>query len=383
MKKITITFVIALIVLTGITSALAFANEGSVFHKIIIPNHKSNNPSAGYLTAVSYNYRNYPKELSKSVTKDNGIIKEKGLTQDHDLRSPLKDQEPAKIDSIQDISVDKKVNGPGNKEEKVQATTKANKPQPKKQEAPKVETKTQQKAKSKVDSKPQAKPKAETKPKAQPKAKSKPKAQPKTESKPKAQPKTEPKLKTEAKPDPKPKAESATKEEPKPKAKSEPKAESKPEAESQPKEEPKPEPEPKKEDKPSLPKHGVGGAKGQLIDKVNTERINAGLKPLKWDSKLAAVAQDKAADMVDNNYFAHNSPTYGSPFEMMKSYGIKYSAAAENLAGTANVDRAHSGLMNSDGHRKNIMNSKYTHIGIGIEKSPKYGYVYVQMFIKK
>ncbi|HZJ57100.1 MAG TPA: CAP domain-containing protein [Clostridia bacterium] len=132
---------------------------------------------------------------------------------------------------------------------------------------------------------------------------------------------------------------------------------------------------------PAPTPQGIGGQQGQMLDMVNQERIKAGLKPLAWDSDLANVAQVKAKDMSDNNYFDHNSPTYGSPFEMMKKFGITYRAAGENLAGSGGVDRAHVGLMNSEGHRKNILNPNFTHLGIGVEKSTRYGYVYVQMFV--
>lgn len=150
----------------------------------------------------------------------------------------------------------------------------------------------------------------------------------------------------------------------------------------QPKPAPQPEPEKKPENKPSTQApSSVGGMQGQMLDLVNSERVNSGLKPLIWDGNLAEVAQVKAKDMSDNNYFDHNSPTYGSPFEMMKKFGITYRAAGENLAGSSGVERAHVGLMNSEGHRKNILNPNFTHMGIGVEKSTRYGYVFVQMFV--
>ena len=153
-------------------------------------------------------------------------------------------------------------------------------------------------------------------------------------------------------------------------------------------EEPAPEekpeqPAPTPEEKPEQPSSQIGSQQTKMLDLVNQERTKAGLKPLIWDASLANVAQVKAKDMVDNNYFDHNSPTYGSPFNMMKDFGISYRAAGENLAGSSSVERAHTGLMDSDGHRRNILNANFTHMGIGVEKSPRYGYVYVQMFIGK
>ncbi|MGI6706363.1 MAG: CAP domain-containing protein [Clostridia bacterium] len=121
----------------------------------------------------------------------------------------------------------------------------------------------------------------------------------------------------------------------------------------------------------------------KMLELVNSERTKRGLKPLVFDAELARVATIKAQDMVDNNYFSHTSPTYGSPFTMMKNFGIRYTYAGENLAGHNSVENAHTGLMNSDGHRANILNSNFTHIGIGVAKSPRYGYVFVQMFIGK
>ena len=82
--------------------------------------------------------------------------------------------------------------------------------------------------------------------------------------------------------------------------------------------------------------------------------------------------------MHDNKYFSHTSPTYGSPFDMMKKFGIQYRSAAENIARTSSVESAHNGFMNSEGHRNNIMNPRFTHIGIGI-----YNGYYTQMFIQK
>lgn len=126
---------------------------------------------------------------------------------------------------------------------------------------------------------------------------------------------------------------------------------------------------------------GLSSEQARMLELVNAERAKAGLNPLKWDGELANVANIKAKDMVDNNYFSHTSPTYGSPFDMMKRFGIQYRTAGENLAGYSSVEGAHNGLMNSEGHRKNILNPSFTHIGIGVQKSPRYGYVFVHMFV--
>lgn len=116
-----------------------------------------------------------------------------------------------------------------------------------------------------------------------------------------------------------------------------------------------------------------------MLDLVNQERSNAGLGPLKFEEKLQKMAQAKSDDMVANSYFDHNSPTYGSPFEMMKTFGISYRAAGENLAGNVSVQAAHTALMNSPGHKANILHTSYGHIGIGIAIDPK-GLIITQAF---
>lgn len=118
----------------------------------------------------------------------------------------------------------------------------------------------------------------------------------------------------------------------------------------------------------------------QMLDLVNQARQQNGLQPLKVDSELTKVARVKAKDMIDNNYFDHNSPTYGSPFDMMNQFGIQYNTAGENLAGNQTVEAAHQALMDSQGHRENILNSGYTEVGIGIVDGGQYGKMFVQLF---
>ncbi|WP_425436294.1 CAP domain-containing protein [Paenibacillus rigui] len=103
----------------------------------------------------------------------------------------------------------------------------------------------------------------------------------------------------------------------------------------------------------------------QVVDLVNQERTKAGLKPLTSDSALTNVALAKAKDMYTNNYFDHTSPTYGSPFDMMKSFGISYTYAGENIAkGQRNPQEVMTAWMNSAGHRQNILSPNYTKIGV-------------------
>ncbi|RCW64825.1 CAP domain-containing protein [Saliterribacillus persicus] len=119
----------------------------------------------------------------------------------------------------------------------------------------------------------------------------------------------------------------------------------------------------------------------QTIELTNEERIKYGLNPLKVDWQLARVAKYKSRDMKDNGYFSHQSPTYGSPFDMMRSFNVSYSAAAENIAkGQRTAEEVVRAWMNSEGHRKNILSEKYTHIGVGLVKEGNY---WTQMFIAK
>ena len=118
-----------------------------------------------------------------------------------------------------------------------------------------------------------------------------------------------------------------------------------------------------------------------MLDLVNAERTKLGLKPLQIDLELVKLARLKSQDMINLNYFSHQSPTYGSPFELMIAAVISYRLAGENLAGAPTVERAHTGLMNSPGHRANILNPSYTHIGIGAISGGRYGMMFTQLFV--
>ncbi|MBR2342621.1 MAG: LysM peptidoglycan-binding domain-containing protein [Clostridia bacterium] len=119
----------------------------------------------------------------------------------------------------------------------------------------------------------------------------------------------------------------------------------------------------------------------EVIRLVNAERAKRGLKALSYDWQVARVARYKSEDMRDRGYFSHTSPTYGSPFEMLKSFGIAYRSAGENIArGYKSPAAVVEGWMNSPGHRANILNSSFTHIGVGYVAD---GSIWTQMFIKK
>ena len=121
----------------------------------------------------------------------------------------------------------------------------------------------------------------------------------------------------------------------------------------------------------------------EVFNLINNQRTQNGLSALKIDSEVQKVARIKAQDMVNNNYFSHTSPTYGSPFDMLKSYKVSYNTAGENIAGNSSNSGAVNAWMNSSGHRANILNKSFNYTGIGVVNSPKYGKVYVQMFIGK
>lgn len=119
----------------------------------------------------------------------------------------------------------------------------------------------------------------------------------------------------------------------------------------------------------------------EVIRLVNQIRRENGLSELTYDWELCRVARIKSQDMKENGYFSHTSPTYGSPFQMMKSFGIRYKSAGENIAkGQPSPEAVVNAWMNSSGHRANILNSAFTHIGVGYASGGSY---WTQMFISK
>ncbi|WP_170834636.1 CAP domain-containing protein [Natronincola peptidivorans] len=132
---------------------------------------------------------------------------------------------------------------------------------------------------------------------------------------------------------------------------------------------------------PSNVQNNMSSMESMMLDLVNKERSKRGLAPLQWHNKLAGVAKLKTQDIIQNNYFAHNSPTYGSFFQMISNEGISYRQAGENLAKARDVQRAHMLLMASEGHRNNILSPSFTHIGLGIS-TDQYGIVVTQLFIQ-
>ncbi|EJR56590.1 hypothetical protein IIM_00522 [Bacillus cereus VD107] len=135
------------------------------------------------------------------------------------------------------------------------------------------------------------------------------------------------------------------------------------------------------EQKPAEEAKSLSEFEQRVVELTNAERTKQGLPALKIDTELSKVARIKSEDMQKNNYFDHNSPTYGSPFDMMKKFGISYKSAGENIAqGQRTPEEVVQAWMNSAGHRANILNSGFTHIGVGYVESGNY---WTQQFITK
>ena len=119
----------------------------------------------------------------------------------------------------------------------------------------------------------------------------------------------------------------------------------------------------------------------EVIRLVNEIRVQNGLGRLTYDWELGRVARYKSQDMHDNRYFSHTSPVYGTPFQMIRSFGISYRSAGENIArGQASPQAVVNAWMNSPGHRANILNPSFTRIGVGYVAD---GHYWTQMFIGK
>ncbi len=123
----------------------------------------------------------------------------------------------------------------------------------------------------------------------------------------------------------------------------------------------------------------VSDIERQVVTLVNQARRERGLGELTLNEEVSGVARTKATDMANNNYFSHTSPTYGSPFDMLRQFGISYRTAGENIAkGQTSAQQVFDSWMNSEGHRANILNSSFTQIGVGYNANGNY---WVQLFI--
>ncbi len=121
----------------------------------------------------------------------------------------------------------------------------------------------------------------------------------------------------------------------------------------------------------------------KMSELINSERKLNNLNPLILDNPLSTIAQLKAEDMVKYDYFSHNSPNYGMPYDMISNMGIKYENATENIAKDFSIESAHINLMNSAIHKRAILFEKFTHVGIGIDKGSDGMYNISVMFITK
>lgn len=120
----------------------------------------------------------------------------------------------------------------------------------------------------------------------------------------------------------------------------------------------------------------------RMFDLVNAERVKAGVKPLKYDPAIVPVARAHAADMFTRGYFSHVNPDSLSPSDRADAAEVEYRIFGENLAYAPDLSLAHQGLMNSPGHRENILRSEFTRIGIGVQDGGVYGLMFVQNFAR-
>lgn len=121
----------------------------------------------------------------------------------------------------------------------------------------------------------------------------------------------------------------------------------------------------------------------ELLNLINAEREKNNLSAFKIDESLQNVARLKAQDLVENNYFSHISPTYGTPFEMLRNNQISYKTASENIAGNPSISGALDSWLNSDSHKKNILSNDYNYTGLAVVDSIAYGKIIVQLFVGK
>lgn len=136
--------------------------------------------------------------------------------------------------------------------------------------------------------------------------------------------------------------------------------------------------------KVTIPEQGsISDYAKEVARLVNVERSKRGLQKLTLNAQISKVAKIKCQDMINKHYFSHTSPTYGSPFKMMESFGIRFSAAGENIAyGQKTPAEVMNGWMNSPGHRANILSGTYTNIGVGMAQTGSGVKYWTQMFTK-
>lgn len=121
-------------------------------------------------------------------------------------------------------------------------------------------------------------------------------------------------------------------------------------------------------------------SENQMLLLINKERDSRGLTPLTRNEKLQLLARKHSRDMLKRGYFSHINPNDQDPFDRMHTEGIYYRSAGENLAYAPNTKIAHVGLMNSPGHKANILNTDFNQVGIGVIDAGIYGKMFTQEF---
>ena len=120
----------------------------------------------------------------------------------------------------------------------------------------------------------------------------------------------------------------------------------------------------------------------EAAELVNKARAREGLSPLRLDERLSNIARHKSQDMKDRQYFSHDSPVYGSPFEMLTSFGVHYRRAGENIAkGQQTADRVVNAWLKSPGHRDNILDPTFNKIGMGLVWDKQGNSYWTQLFV--
>ena len=133
---------------------------------------------------------------------------------------------------------------------------------------------------------------------------------------------------------------------------------------------------------PSAP-NDIRALETEVIRLVNVERAKAGKSALVENIKVSDISRIKSRDFINSSYFSHTSPSYGTPFDMLRSFGITFTAAAENIArGQRTATEVMNSWMNSSGHRANILSSTYNQIGVGVARDNNGNSFWTQIFIR-
>lgn len=128
---------------------------------------------------------------------------------------------------------------------------------------------------------------------------------------------------------------------------------------------------------------GAGAQEAALAALLNEDRAKNGLKPYIVDSELCAIARIKSEDMLDNRYFSHTSPTYGRVKNMLTTFGVNYLSANENIARCRNVEHANASFLSSASHRRSMLSSVYTHVGIGVAIDANGFVIVTEIFVRR